>query len=121
MKQFFASFGSGVLLFLAWCCIIVFTSQDFTHEGPNSAWFAPIDWWGSVIGQSGFSRVVSPLRSTIFLVVGFTVLFAPFIALFSFISFFGLRPFFKPTAAQSQQGVQRDGSASGSPERYLQR
>lgn len=117
MKQFFASFGSGVLLFAVWCCIIVFTSQDFAHEGPNSVWFAPIDWWGSVIRESGFSRVFSPFGSIIFLVVGFSLLFAPFIALFSFISFFVLRPLFKPIAAQAQHGAQRDGSASGSSAR----
>ncbi len=91
MKQVFISFGFGVLLFVVWCCIIVFTSQDFAHEGPNSVWAMPIDWWGRVIKQSGF---LGPLRTrwpTISEVVGFTVLVAPFITLFSVISFCVLR------------------------------
>jgi len=95
MKQILASLGSGVLLFLAWCCIIVFTSQDFAHEGPNSVWYGPIGWWGGVIRQSGFLRGLPALGSTISLVVGFSVLAAPFITLFSFISFAVLRLFHK--------------------------
>lgn len=117
MKQVFASFGCGVFLFLAWCCIIVFTSQDFAHEGPNSVWFAPIEWWGGVMRGAGFSRLHPLFGSTIFLVVGFFVLCAPFIALFSFVSFFVLRTFFKPNPAQAHQGAQRDGSTSGSSAR----
>ena len=91
MKQILASLGSGVLLFLAWCCIIVFTSQDFAHEGPNSVWYGPIGWWGGVIRQSGFLRGLPALGSTISLVV----VTAPFITLFSFISFAVLRLFHK--------------------------
>ena len=78
MKQILASLGFGVLLFVAWCCIIVFTSQDFAHEGPNSVWYAPIGWWGGVIRQSGFLRGLPALGSTISLVLGFSVLAAPF-------------------------------------------
>jgi hypothetical protein len=91
MKQVFASIGLGVLLFIAWCCIIVVTSQDFTHEGPNSVWATPIDWWGRVMYHSGISDALRPLGSTLSDVVGFFVLFAPFIALFSLISFSVLR------------------------------
>jgi hypothetical protein len=87
MKRVFVSFGFGVLLFIAWGCIIVFTSQDFAHEGPNSVWFAPIDWWGSVMQWSGLSRALVARGSTIGLVVAFSVLVAPFITLFSVISF----------------------------------
>ena len=91
MKRLLASFGFGVFALVAWVCIIVLTSQDFAHEGPNSAWAAPMDWWGGVLRRSGFSRLLGSLGSTGGLVVGFCVLFAPFIALFSFISFFVLR------------------------------
>lgn len=91
MERVFASFGLGVLLFVAWCCIIVFTSQDFPHEGPNSAWFAPIEWWSGIISESRFLRAIRARGPNIFPVVGFSVLVAPFITLFSLISFSLLR------------------------------
>jgi hypothetical protein len=91
MRRLLASFGFGVFVLVAWICIIVFTSQDFAHEGPNSALAAPMDWWAGVMQRSGFSSLLKSLGSTGGLVVGFSVLFAPFIALFSFISFFVLR------------------------------
>jgi hypothetical protein len=87
MKRLLVSFGFGVFVLVAWICIIVFTSQDFAHEGPNSAWAAPMDWWGGVMQRSSFSRLLKSLGSTGGLVVGFSVLFAPFIAMFSFISY----------------------------------
>ena len=93
MKRVFASIGFGVLLLAAWICIIVFTSTDFVHEGPNSVWAAPIEWWGSLFRWSGLGRVFRSLGRTAEEILIFPLLFAPFIVLFSFISYFALRLF----------------------------
>jgi hypothetical protein len=91
IKQVLASVGFGTLLFAAWVGIIIYTSTDFPHEGPDSAWFAPLDWWTGVLRWLGIPRLFGALGSAVETAVSLFVIAAPFIALFSVISFFALR------------------------------
>jgi hypothetical protein len=91
MRQVLASIGFGVLLFAVWVGIIVLTSTDFPHEGPDTMWFAPIDWWTGVLRWSGIPRLFSSMGQAVDLAGIVFFVAAPFIALFSVISFYGLR------------------------------
>lgn len=87
MRQILASIGFGVLLFALWVGVIVCTSTDFAHEGPDSAWFAPIDWWTNVLRRSAIPRFFDLFGSTVETAASLFAIAAPFIALFSVISF----------------------------------
>ena len=79
VKQLLISFSGGLLLFCIWVAIIVVTSQDFTHEGPNSSWFLPIDAWGRVVSNIGWAKSVSSFSPILGIALGFMMLLSPFI------------------------------------------
>jgi len=91
MRQVIASVGFGMLVFAVWFSIIIYSAPDFFHEGPNTVWHAPINWWGSILHWIGISRLNRLLGRTSQEILIFPQLFGPFIALFSFISYFVLR------------------------------
>ncbi len=79
MKQLLISFGGGLLLLCVWGAIVVATSQDFAHEGPNSVWFSPVGAWGRVLADIGLSRQVSALPPAPRFLLGVTMLLGPFV------------------------------------------
>jgi hypothetical protein len=83
VKQLLISFSGGLLLFCIWIAIVVVTSQDFTHEGPNSSWFLPIDAWGRAVSNMGWAKSVSLFSPIMGITLGFVMLFGPFIIAFS--------------------------------------
>jgi hypothetical protein len=86
MKQLLISFGGGLLLLCVWGAIVVATSQDFAHEGPNSAWFSPVEAWGRVLDDIGWSRWVSSLNPIPRHLLGFTMLFGPLLLVLSVVA-----------------------------------
>lgn len=91
MRQILASIGFGVLLLALWVGIIVLTSTDFQHEGPDSAWVAPISLWADAVRWSGIPRLFDLVSPAVELAASLFIITAPFIALFSAISFNVLR------------------------------
>jgi hypothetical protein len=83
MKQLLISVSGGLLLLCVWMAIIVITSQDFAHEGPNSSWFQPVDAWSKVVFYTGFPKWVSQFSSSLGLLLGVVMLFGPFVLAFS--------------------------------------
>jgi hypothetical protein len=83
MKQLLISFSGGLLLLCIWMAIVVLTSQDFAHEGPNSSWFQPVDAWSQVVVYSGFPRWVSKFSSSLGLLLAVVMLLGPFVLVFS--------------------------------------
>jgi hypothetical protein len=79
VKQPLISFCGGLLLLLVWFVIIALTSQDFTHEGPNSIWFLPIDVWSQVIVYLGLIKSVSSFSPILGVLLGFVMLLSPFV------------------------------------------
>lgn len=79
MKQLLVSFGGGLLLLCLWGAIVVATSQDFPHEGPNSVWFSPVEAWSRFLIDIGWSRWISSLHPIPKYLLGFTMLFGPFL------------------------------------------
>src|ERR1043165_1975702 len=83
MKQLLISFGTGLLLLCIWGVIVVVTSQDFAHEGPNSVWASPVEAWSRFLIHVGWSeRVLSriPLPQV---VLGVTMPLGPFVVALS--------------------------------------
>ncbi|MFL6228584.1 MAG: hypothetical protein ACJ741_07370 [Pyrinomonadaceae bacterium] len=99
MKQLFISFGGGLLLLCLWGAIAVATSQDFAHEGPNSVWFSPVDAWGRVLFDIGWSRWVSSLSPLPKYLFGITMLLGPFVFALSVAVHLAARLLRKMTAA----------------------
>lgn len=79
LKQLLISFGGGLLLLCLWGAIVVATSQDFAHEGPNSIWFSPVEAWSRFLIDIGWSRWVSSLSPIPRYLLGFTMLLSPFV------------------------------------------
>lgn len=79
MKRLLISFGGGLTLLCVWGAIVVATSKDFAHEGPDSVWFSPVEAWSRVLRDIGWSRLISSLSPTPELILGFTMLFGPFV------------------------------------------
>jgi hypothetical protein len=105
LKQAVASLGIGVLLCAAWGGFIILTSPDMGDESPISIWVAPLFWWDGVLQKSGLALYLkswdSILGRTAFIITGFFVIFAPFIAFFSFVSLTALRIFQRKSARNS--------------------
>lgn len=79
MKQLLISFGAGLLLLCIWGTIVVVTSQDFAHEGPNSVWALPVEAWSRFLIDVGWSGWISSLRPIPGVVLGVTMLLGPFV------------------------------------------
>ena len=79
MKKLLISFGGGMLLLCVWGAVVVATSQDFAHEGPNSVWFSPVEAWGRILIDIGWSRWISSLDPIPKYLLGFTMLLGPFV------------------------------------------
>jgi hypothetical protein len=79
IKRLLISLGGGLLLLCVWGAIVVATSQDFAHEGPNSAWFSPIEVWSGFLRDIGWSRWISSLNPIPGYLLGFTMLLGPFV------------------------------------------
>jgi|GEM_PF-6737082 len=86
MKQILTSFGGGLLLLCVWGAVVVATSQDFAHEGPNSVWFRPVEAWGGVLGDVGWSRRVSSFSPLLGLLLGVVLLLGPFVLALSVVA-----------------------------------
>lgn len=79
MKQLLNSFVGGLLLLCLWGAIVVATSQDFAHEGPDSVWFSPVEMWSRFLFDIGWSRWISSLGPIPELMLGLTMLLGPFV------------------------------------------
>jgi hypothetical protein len=79
MKQLLISFGGGLLLLCVWGAIVVATSQDFAHEGPNSVWASPVEAWSRFLIDIGWSRWISSLGPIPGYLLGITMLLGPFL------------------------------------------
>lgn len=86
MKQILNSFGGGLLLLCVWGAIVVATSQDFPHEGPNSVWFWPVEAWSGVLKDMGWARRVSTFSPILELLLGVVMLLGPFVLALSFVA-----------------------------------
>lgn len=87
MKRTLISLLCGLGALGVWGAIIVATSQDFSHEGPNSRYFAPIDLWARTYQTKEWNHACSELPFAVQIVVGVTALLGPFLMLFSSISY----------------------------------
>ena len=79
MKHILISIGGGLLLLCVWGAIVVATSQDFAHEGPNSVWFSPVEAWSRVLFDLGWARRVSSFSPILGLLLGVAMLLGPFV------------------------------------------
>jgi hypothetical protein len=79
MKKLLISFSGGLLLLCVWGAIVVVTSQDFAHEGPNSFWFSPVDAWSRVVVYTGWPEKVSSFSPVLGILLGAAMLLGPFI------------------------------------------
>jgi hypothetical protein len=86
MKQLLISFGGGLLLLCVWGAIVVATSQDFAHEGPNSVWFSPVEAWSRFLIDIGWARWISLLNPIPRYILGFTMLLGPFLLALSVVA-----------------------------------
>ena len=86
MKQLLISVGGGLLLLCVWGAVVFATSQDFAHEGPNSAWFSPVEAWGRFLDDIGWSRWLSSLSPIPGVLLGFTMLLGPFLLALSVVA-----------------------------------
>jgi ABC-type transport system involved in multi-copper enzyme maturation permease subunit len=98
MKRLFISLTCGIAILITWVALIIFTSQDFVHEGPNGLYAAPLYWWASILSDSVFHshlwhRVASRLPKLAEEIIMLSGLFVPFILFFSSISYVILRYF----------------------------
>jgi ABC-type Na+ efflux pump permease subunit len=97
LKQMLASVGVALLACAAWVFIILFFSPGFGDESPDSVWLKPVMWWDGFLTRSGLALSVRSLQPTLgtsgYRILGVLALFAPFIALFSSVSFAALRLF----------------------------
>ena len=91
MKQLLISFGGGLLLLCVWGAIVVATSQDFAHEGPNSPWFSPVEAWSRVLMEIGWTRWLSSFSLVPRLLLGFSMLLGPFVLALSFVAYLATR------------------------------
>jgi hypothetical protein len=91
MKQILISIGGGLLLLCVWGAIVVATSQDFAHEGPNSVWFWPVEAWSRVLIDAGWSRRVSTFSPILGLLLGVALLLGPFVLALSIVARLAVR------------------------------
>ena len=78
MKKLLVSFSGGLFLLGVWSVIVVATSQDFAHEGPNSIWFSPVDAWSGVVIDTGWPAAAASLSPALGVLVGAAMLLGPF-------------------------------------------
>ena len=78
MKRLLVSFSGGLLLLCVWGVVVVATSQDFAHEGPNSIWFSPVDAWSGVVISTGWPKAAASLSPALGILVGAAMLLGPF-------------------------------------------
>jgi hypothetical protein len=100
MKRLLISFGGGLLLLCLWGAVVVATSQDFAHEGPNSVWFSPVEAWGRFLRDIGWSRLISSLDPVPGFLLGVTVLLGPFVLALSAVAHLAEWLLSRMTAAQ---------------------
>jgi hypothetical protein len=79
VKQLLFSFSGALLLLCIWGVIVIMTSQDFVHEGPNSIWFSPIDAWSRVFVYIGWAKSVALFSPILGILLGITMLLGPFV------------------------------------------
>ena len=79
IKQLLISFGGGLLLLCIWAAIVVATSQDFVHEGPHGVWATPVEAWGRVLVDIGWSRWLLSVSPIPRFILGVTMLLGPFV------------------------------------------
>jgi hypothetical protein len=87
MKRILLSVLCSVVILIVWGFLIVGTSQDFAHEGPNSRFFAPIDWWAYKYQTVAWNHALSKMPFAAQIIFGFVALLGPFLLLFSAISY----------------------------------
>lgn len=85
-KQLLISFSGGLLLLCVWGVIVVATSQDFIHEGPNSFWFSPVEVWGRVVVYTGLPKFVSSFSPSLAVLLGLLMLLGPFLLALSVVT-----------------------------------
>lgn len=100
MKRLLISFGGGLLLLCVWGAIVVATSQDFAHEGPDSVWFSPVEAWSRFLHDIGWARWISSLGLIPELILGFTMLLGPFVLALSVVAHLAVRLLRGMVAAQ---------------------
>lgn len=102
MRRLLVSFSGGLLLLCLWGAIVVATSQDFAHEGPDSVWFSPVEAWSRFLIDVGWSRQVSRvsrLSPIPGFLLGVTVLLGPFVLALSVVAHLAARLLRRVTAA----------------------
>ena len=99
LKQLLVSFGGGLLLLCVWGAVVVATSQDFPHEGPNSVWFSPVEAWSRFLIDVGWSGWVSSLSPIPRYLLAVTVLLGPFVLALSVVAHLAARLLHRMTAA----------------------
>jgi hypothetical protein len=75
-------------------------SQDFTHEGPNSSWYLPLDKWGRVVRYTGWSKSVSSFSPVLGVLLGAAMLLGPFLLALSVIAHPAIRSIGKMNIAK---------------------
>src|SRR5687768_5795588 len=100
MKQLLISFTGGLLLFCVWIAIVVLTSQDFKHEGPNSIWFSPVDASSQFLIDIGWTQHVSSLRPILRYPIQVTAILGPFIFILSAVVYLVIWLFRKKVVAR---------------------
>jgi hypothetical protein len=96
MKRFLISLSCGAAFILAWIALVIFTSQDFVHEGPHSPYWIPLEWWARwswvpVLDSSIWHHVGARLPNFAQIIIFLLVFFGPLVILFSAISYAILR------------------------------
>ena len=100
MKQLLISFSGGLLLLCIWGIVVVVTSQDFTHEGPNSICFSPVDAWSKFLIDVGWTHQVSSLRPILKYPIQVTAILGPFILILSAVVYLAIWLFRKKVVAR---------------------
>jgi hypothetical protein len=87
LKRLLISFSGGLLLLCIWGVVIVATSQDFAHEGPNSVWFSPIEKWSQLLIDLGWTSRVSSFSPILMYPIQIAAIFGPFVLVFSAVAY----------------------------------
>lgn len=97
MKRALTSIVAGIVVFAVWMTLVGYTSQDFIHEGPNSIFYEPIDWWVSTFVAQFWKMwpLVNVKNDMVKLVVGLTLVCGPFILILSAVFYSTLYAFRK--------------------------
>lgn len=100
LKKLLVSFGGSLLLLCVWGAVVVATSQDFDHEGPDSVWFAPVEAWSRFLLDCGWTGWVSSLSPIPRYLLAVTMLLGPFILALSVVAHLAAQLLRRMTAAR---------------------